>query len=193
MDNAADAESATPAGQTGSQAQAPVSLPQVPMTAAALTMKLIEDQLTEERATKASLESRSNGVIASAGTLTTLLFALAAITTQATSHQLPSLAKVLLVVAVVSFLISIWFALRAATPATYQEVETGSLYALATTDALSAPAIEAEPAIAKATVQVIEGARRGNAAKARALKTAVQAELTAAVLLAAAVATILVS
>lgn len=164
-----------------------------PPTAAALTMKLIDDQLTEERATKASLESRANGVIASAGTLTTLLFALSAIITQSKDYQLPGLAKALLVLAVVAFLVAITYALRAASPATYQEVETQSLYDLSKADVLSAPATEAEPHIAVATVRVIDGARRGNAGKAKDLKSAVQAELAAAVLLAAAVTTILLA
>jgi hypothetical protein len=164
-----------------------------PATAAALTMKLIDDQLTEERATKTSLESRANGVIASAGTLTTLLFALAAVITQAKDYQLPGLAKASLVLAAVAFLISIIYALRAASPGTYQEVETQSLYDLTTAEALYAPVTEAEPRIANATVQVIDGARQGNAAKAKDLKFAVQAELAAAILLAAAVTTILLA
>jgi hypothetical protein len=159
-----------------------------PASAAAATMKLIQDQLAEERATKSSLESRANTVITSAGTLTTLLFALGALVTKSTNYEVPGLTRVLLVLAVACFLVAIVFALNAAAPASYAEVELESLEAIATEQAFSAPATEAEPKIAKALVRVISRAREGNATKALNLKRAVKAELAAAVVLACAVA-----
>jgi hypothetical protein len=164
-----------------------------PALAAAAALKMIEDQLAEERATKTALEARANTVITSAGTLTTLLFALGALATKSTTYELPAPAKALLVVAVACFLLAIVFALWAAAPATYSELSLGSLEAVATPEAFSAPAAEAEPKIAAALVQVIDGARRGNAAKANHLKRAVSAELAAALVLAAAVVVVLVS
>lgn len=159
--------------------------------ASAAALKYIEDQLAEERATKTALEDRSHTVIASAGTLTTLLFALGALATKSTNYVLPGASQVLLVVAVGCFLVAIVFALLAAAPATYSEVTVASLRAVATAEAFAAPAAEAEPKIARAMVEVIEGARSGNAAKANHLKHAVQAELAAAVVLAVAVIVVL--
>jgi len=164
-----------------------------PALASAAALKYIQDQLAEERATKTALEGRANTMITSAGTLTTLLFALAALGTKSTNYELPAGSQVLLVVAVGCFLVAIVFALLAATPATYSEVTVASLQAVATAEAFGAPAAEAEPKIARAMVDVIEGARTGNATKADHLKHAVQAELAAAVVLAIAVTVVLVA
>jgi hypothetical protein len=157
-------------------------------------MKYIGDQLAEERATKSALEDRANTVITSAGALTTLLFALSALATKAAAtYELPGFAKVLLVVATFFFLVAIVFALRTAAPAAYAEVTVESLYDVATPEAFSAPAAEAEPIIAKAMVEVIEGARTGNGNKAKNLRRAVQAELAAAIVVAIAVVVVLAS
>jgi hypothetical protein len=164
-----------------------------PALAAATALKYIEDQLAEERATKSALEDRANTVITSAGTLTTLLFALGALATKSTNYQLPGGSQVLLVVAVGCFLVAIVFALLAAAPASYSEVTMQSLRAVATPEAFGAPAADAEPKIASAMVDVIDGARSGNATKAKNLKNAVQAELAAAVVLAIAVVVVLVA
>jgi hypothetical protein len=167
--------------------------PDQPALASAAALKYIQDQLAEERATKTALEDRANTVIASAGTLTTLLFALGALATKATNYELPAGSQVLLVVAVGCFLVAIVFALLAAAPATYSEVTVTSLRAVATAEAFAAPAAEAEPKIARAMVDVIEGARTGNANKAAHLRHAVQAELAAAVVLAIAVVVVLLA
>lgn len=164
-----------------------------PPLASAAAMKYIGDQLAEERATKSALEDRANTVITSAGALTTLLFALSALATKAAAtYELPGFAKVLLVVGTFFFLVAIVFALRTAAPAAYAEVTVESLYAVATPEAFSAPAAEAEPIIAKAMVEVIEGARTGNGNKANNLRRAVQAELVAAIVVAIAVVVVLV-
>lgn len=165
-----------------------------PVLASAAAMKYIGDQLAEERATKSALEDRANTVITSAGALTTLLFALSALATKAAAtYELPGFAKVLLVVATFFFLVAIVFALRTAAPAAYAEVTVESLYDVATPEAFSAPAAEAEPIIAKAMVEVIEGARTGNGNKAKNLRRAVQAELAAAIVVAIAVVVVLAS
>jgi hypothetical protein len=163
-----------------------------PALASAAAMKYIGDQLAEERATKSALEDRANTVITSAGALTTLLFALSALATKAAAtYELPGFAKVLLVVATCFFLVAIVFALRTAAPAAYAEVTVESLRKVATPEAFSASAAEAEPIIAKAMVEVIAGARSGNGQKARDLKRAVQAELAAAIVVAIAVIVVL--
>ncbi|MER6975133.1 hypothetical protein ABT304_29005 [Nocardioides sp. NPDC000445] len=164
-----------------------------PASASSAALKLIEDQLAEERATKAALEARANTVITSAGTLTTLLFALGALATKSNTYDLPDLAKGLLVMAVFCFLLAILFALRAAAPATYSELSVKSLQAVATVEAFNAPATEAEPKIAAALVEVIDGARTGNKKKADHLNRAVRVELAAATVLAIAVIVVLVA
>lgn len=163
-----------------------------PVLASAAALKLIEDQLAEERSTKAALEARANTVITSAGTLTTLLFGLSALATKSNTYALPDLAKGLLMLAVFCFLVAILFALWAAAPATYSELSVKSLRDVATVKAFGAPATEAEPKIAAALVEVIDGARIGNKKKADHLKRAVIAELGAATVLAIAVIVVLV-
>lgn len=164
-----------------------------PALAAAATLKYIEDQLTEERATKTALEGRANTVITSSGTLTTLLFALSALgTKKASTYQLPNAAQYLLVLAVVCFLAAIAFALLVAAPAAYAEVTTESLEAIATPEAFGASEAEARPKIAAAMVAVIKGARAGNKKKAEHLRNAVVAELGAAVALAIAMVVVLI-
>ncbi len=162
-------------------------------TAAAQTLKVIADQLDEERATKTSLESRATSVITTSGTLTTLLFALAAVVTQKDSFDLPVLAKVFLVAATASFMGAVVLALLVARPTHYKEMDEDSLRAIASADALAAKAVEAEPVIAKALVEIILGARDKNAGKADLLGLAVLVEVIATVLVGAAVVSILLA
>lgn len=160
-------------------------------TSAAAVMKLVQDQLTEERSTKSSLEARAIGVITSSGALATLLFALAALVTKTAGYELPDTARLVLGATLVAFVVAAVLAIIAARPGTYQEVTTDSLRAAATKEAMAAPAEEGESAIAKVLVDIIAMARGKNGAKARFLKRAVTAEAIAAVLLAVAVAIVL--
>ena len=164
-----------------------------PTTAAAQTMKVISDQLEEERATKTSLESRATSVITTSGTLTTLLFALAAVVTQKDSFDLPTPAKVLLVAATACFMGAVILALLVARPTNYKEMDEASLRAIASAEALAASAVEAEPVIATAQVEIILGARSKNGGKANLLGYAVLVEVLATVLVGAAVVAILLA
>lgn len=154
-------------------------------------MKLVQDQLTEERSTKSSLEARAIGVITSSGALATLIFALAALVTKPAQYELPELARLVLSATLVAFIVAAVLAIIAARPGTYQEVTLESLRAVATEEAMGAPAEQGEPEIAKVLVSIIAKAREKNANKARFLKAAVTIEAVAAVLLAAAVAIVL--
>jgi hypothetical protein len=160
-------------------------------TSAAAVMKLVQDQLTEERSTKSSLEARAIGVITSSGALATLLFALAALVTRPAAYQLPDLARLVLTATLVAFMVAAVLAIIAARPGTYQEVTIDSLRAAATQEAMGAPAEQGESAIANVLVDIIAKARHKNGNKARFLKAAVTVEAIAAVLLAAAVAIVL--
>jgi hypothetical protein len=154
-------------------------------------MKLIQDQLAEERSTKSSLEARAIGVITSSGALATLLFALAALVTKASDYELPTPARGALGLTLVAFVAASVLAILAARPDTYQEVTVGSLRAAAAPQAMAAPAGEGDPAIAAVLVDIIERARTKNATKAKYLRAAVACQVVGAVLLALAVGTVL--
>jgi hypothetical protein len=156
-------------------------------------MKLVEDQLAEERSTKSSLEARAIGVITSAGALATLLFALAALVTQPLTYELPDAARVVLVATLAAFIAAAVLAILAARPGTYQEVTVESLRAAAAPGAMAAPAEQGEAAIAAVLVDIIATARTKNARKATLLRRAVTVEAVAAVLLAVAVAIVLLA
>lgn len=155
-------------------------------------MKMVEDQLAEERSTKSSLETRAIAVITSSGALVTLLFALAALVTKPAEYELPNAARAVLLLTVLAFITAAVLAIVAATPGTYQEITVESLKAATTETAMGAPASQGEPRIAQVLVQIIETARTKNAAKARYLKAAVTTEAIAAVLLATAIVIVLV-
>lgn len=158
---------------------------------AAALMKLVQDQLTEERSTKSSLETRAIGVITSSGALATLLFALAALVTKPAAYELPSLARLVLLATLVAFIAAAVLAIVASSPGTYQEVTVESLKAAASKEAMGAPADEGEPRIAQVLVDIISTARTKNAVKAQFLKAAVTLEAGAALLLAVGVAIVL--
>lgn len=169
----------------------PIGQPTI-VSATERTFKVLEDQLAEERTTKMRLEDRAQSVITSSGTLTTLLFALAALVTQVEGFTLAAGATWLLLAAVIAFLVAIAAALIASGPGTYQEVTEASLGAMAKADALGAPETDAAPSIANALVEIIKGARAGNKSKAESLRVAVVAELIAGVFVAIAVAVVLI-
>lgn len=163
----------------------------VPPTAAAAVMKLVQDQLTEERSTKSSLEARAIGVITSSGALVTLIFALAALVTKPDQFALPDPVRLVLGFTLVAFIAAAVLALIAARPGAYQEVTLESLRGAATEEAMGATAEEGEPEIAKGLINIIAKAREENGNKARLLKAAVTLEAVAAVMLAVAVGIIL--
>lgn len=139
-------------------------------------MKLVEDQLTEERSTKSSVEARAIGVVTSSGALATLLFALGALVTEADDFRLPDSARVVLVLTLGAFIVAAILALFAARPGTYQEVSLGSLRDAATPEAMGASADEGSSSIANVLIAIIAKARESNATKASFLKYAVTFE-----------------
>jgi hypothetical protein len=76
-----------------------------------------------EAARKTSLEQRGGGVIATSGTLVTLLFALIGVITSAKNLSLPTSAHGYLAAAVILFAIAVAIGLTASLPMFYKEAE----------------------------------------------------------------------
>jgi hypothetical protein len=85
--------------------------------------EFIKDELEVQDKRKASFEQRGLAVITTSGTLVTLLFALAALSTKkATTFTLPGAAKTWLSIALVLFFVSALAALLSNAPLIYQAV-----------------------------------------------------------------------
>jgi hypothetical protein len=140
---------------------------------------LIQDQLAQERSLKDSLESRASVVIASAGTLVTLLLALVALVSKPDPSSFPVASRFLIGAAIAGFLLAATLAILAIRPREYAVVDVQSLREMASSQAYDAPASVGEPKIALAQVQLIEKTRLGNRRKARFLMRAVLAEMVA--------------
>jgi hypothetical protein len=145
--------------------------------------RLIEDQLLQARTLKDSLESRASVVIASSGTLVTLLLALVTLVGRPAKNYLPLASRFLIVLAIAGFLAAAAFAILVVRPREYAVVDENSLRDLANSDAYSAPAAEGEPRIALALIGLIEKTRHGNMRKAHFLMISVIAEMIAVVVL----------
>ena len=87
----------------------------------------IAEQVKREDDRKSSLESRGLSVITTSGALTTLLFALAAVSTQVDSFQLSGWSRGFLIAAVVTFLGAAGFAIATNYPLDYDEVKPSEL------------------------------------------------------------------
>jgi hypothetical protein len=155
--------------------------------------KLIADQLTEERSRKTSLETRGIAVITTSGTLATLLFALTAGLTAASSFKLPADAKLPLLLSLVAFVIAAMTGLATNVPLIYREPTPQALAKLVDARYWTGPATIGQVRVAAAQVSVLSAARVANNLKVRLLVAAAGAELFAVAFLAWAVAAILYS
>ena len=144
---------------------------------------LIQDQLAQERSLKDSLESRASVVIASAGTLVTLLLALVALVSKPDKSSFSIASRSLIGAAIAGFLLAATFAILAIRPREYAVVDVQSLREMASSQAYDTPASVGEPKIILALVQLIEKTRLGNRGKARFLMWSVLAEMIAVVFL----------
>jgi hypothetical protein len=154
-------------------------------------IRLIQDQFLQEQGIKDSLESRASAVIASAGTLVTLLFALVALVTKPGQYSLPATSRFLIGVALVAFLAAAVLAILVIRPRVYGAVDEQSLHDLAKKSAYSTPASVGEPHIADAIIDLITKARAANARKAHFLTASVVAEVIAVVVLGSAIGVML--
>lgn len=149
---------------------------------------LIQDQLAQERSLKDSLEARASVIIASAGTLVTLLLALVTFVSKPERNFFPVVSRSLIGAAIAGFMLAATFAILAIRPREYAVVDEKSLREMASSRVYNTPASVGEPKIALALVQLIEKTRIGNRRKARFLMWSVLAEMLAVVFLGLAIA-----
>lgn len=155
--------------------------------------RLISEQLDNERAIKASLEQRGIAVVATAGTLVTLLFALGALVTRSQTFEPPAASVVFLLLALLAFLAASVAAIATNRVRTYEEVKIGALRVLLDENLWAAESSIGERRAAEVRVAILAIARNQNAKKAKSLKWAMRSEVTAVGLVAIAVAAILLA
>jgi hypothetical protein len=152
---------------------------------------LIDGQLERENARKDSFESRGISMITSAGTIVTLLFGLAALTTKTSDFTLKGGAKTALVVALCFLLSSAVAGVVVNAPLQYSEADPGALMRL-----LDEQFWWGDPAIgrrrtAELEIKQVARARKMNSLKARLLVAGLAAEILGVLAVAAAVLQIL--
>lgn len=153
--------------------------------------EFVKDELAAQDARKASFEQRGQAVIMMAGTLVTLLFTLAALSTnEADTFTLPHAAHTWLLIGLGLFFASALAALVTNAPLTYQAVPVKKVRErLERNRAPSADA--ATKSIALTRLEALEAAKAKNTIKGRALATALGLEALAVGCIAVAVAQIL--
>lgn len=158
--------------------------PSLSNTAGSAYIGLILEQLTEERATKKSLEQRGTGIITSSGTLVTLLLAFAAVVTSSKAFELPTVARIFVGISVTLFIAAAFAAIAANLPRPYAEVSLRDVRRLITDDEWRKPIAQASMATAEVQLIILETARRYNAARARLLELAATSQIVSLVSLA---------
>jgi len=147
--------------------------------------KLIDDQLAEERARKASLEQRAVGVITTSGAVVTLVFGFTAAVNGSAALRLPDSARLELFVALFLLLAAVVVAVIVGFPVTYLEVEKEGLEKLIDEAEWTNPeVIEARRRTAQAATGIIINARKANGVKANLLTGALALEVLGIVTLA---------
>ncbi|BCB76954.1 hypothetical protein GCM10022251_76020 [Phytohabitans flavus] len=152
---------------------------------------LISDQLAEERSRKASLEARGVSVITTSGVLVTVLFALSAGLRSVGDARLPGVARVTLLLALVTFVLAALFGLATNLPLRYKEPTPEGLAQLVDREYWAAPAVIGELRVAESKVRVLAAARAANRIKVTLLLVGAFLELLAVAFLAVAVANVL--
>jgi hypothetical protein len=151
---------------------------------------LVKEQLTEERARKASLEQRGIAVITSSGTLVTLLFGLTALATKAQNYQLPAPADIALAAAAVLFVLAALMGIAVNWAFYYIEVEPDGLRGLQDEN-WAGDEGDAAKAVTAAWTDIIDDARSNNARKGKLLRGAMLVEAGGLTAVLAAVAIVL--
>jgi len=151
----------------------------------------VKDELAAEDARKSSFEQRGQVVITTAGTLVTLLLAVAALSTkQAATFTLPDAARTWLLVGLGFFFASAVAALFINFPRVYQVVPVEKIKERL--NRASPPTADrAAKAIALTRLDAVESAKTQNTIKGRALAAALALEALAVGCLAVAVSMIL--
>lgn len=156
-------------------------------------LKLIIEQLEEERKTKSSVEQRAITVITTAGTLVSVLFALVVLVTRSNSFELESVSRSFLYAALSAFVVAALLALGTNLPMNYQEADVDELERLTEERFWHGSTHLGTRRSARLRVKVLRGARRANRTKACILRLAITVEVLAVVFLSVAVASILSS
>lgn len=160
-------------------------------TAGTEYLAFVTAQLTEDRATKASLEARGITVITTSGGLVTLLFGLTALATKAAAtYTLPVVATDALIVAAVLFVLAACFGLITNWAVDYLEASAEGLDELLNRDWADEQE-QGQLDVASTTIEIIKTYRRRNAMKATWLRVAMGLEILAVVGIVAAVVDIL--
>ena len=153
--------------------------------------RLINDQLSQERQRKTSLESRGITVITTSSALATLLFALTAGLTSAKTFKLPEAAKLPLILALAAFVFSASFGLIVNIPLKYREVAARALERVRKPNYWSARAQIGQLRVAEAQITILAAARAANRIKVALLLSAISFELAAVIFLAWAIGIII--
>lgn len=165
---------------------------QRPETAGVTYSELVAEQLTEERARKASLEARGLSVISTSGVLVTLLLGLSAVVSTTTDFELPQTAKLLLATAGALFVLAAVGGIAANFPAPYREIRVAALRRLTEERWWENQASPAQRRAAQARIDILGAARGVNAWKVRFLLAALILEVLAVLVLAAAAGVVLI-
>jgi hypothetical protein len=147
---------------------------------------LIGQQLTEERASKTSIEQRGMAVITSSGTLVTLLLAIAALVTSTKTFALGTVPKVTLGVSLVAFVVAAILGILINFPrSSYQEAKLDDVKKLVDDPAEWKASFEVgSQDTAAASLDILRAMRTVNTDKAQSLQRAMIAEIVAIGLLA---------
>lgn len=149
------------------------------VTGYAVYGEFIKDELEGQDKRKASFEQRGLAVITTSGTLVTLLFALAALSTrEATTFTLPTAARTSLSVALVLFFVSALAALLSNAPLIYQAVPANKIRERLREKA-PRNADAAAKDVAFSRLDALDSAKKQNDIKGRALTAAMLSEALA--------------
>jgi hypothetical protein len=163
-----------------------------PDTAGQIYARLISQQLKDEQDRKTSLEQRGLAVISTSGILVSLLFGLGAVTTtRPAALGLPTLARFLLIAAVVAFVVGASFGLATNAPRTYAAIAMKDLKRMVTEDLWNKAEDPASRRVAENRVELVDVSRSLNAKKASLLEWALRFELAGVFLVAGSVTDLL--
>jgi hypothetical protein len=153
-------------------------------TAPDVYTEFVKGLVDAEAARRTALEAKGGAVIATSGTLVTLLFGLVAVITGADTFTLPGPSHGWLLAAIALFVIACFVAILVSIPLPYGEttVTVANLAAW-----WGQPVAQAQAAVSGVRLQALAAARRMNALKARILILATVVELLALVMLGIAV------
>ena len=146
-------------------------------TAGTAYSDLIKEQLTQERATKGSLEQRALAVISSSGTLATLLFGLAALVSDREGFELPLWTRIWLIVGVVLFTAASILALTINSPERNRETSIEWMRKILQENYWKGDASKGAMRAAESRVNAIDEASEVNDGKAKRLRLAVTIEV----------------